>query len=163
MNILITGTPGVGKTKISKELAKILGLNPINEKDFALKNRIGSFNEDNELEIPLSSFQIKANNYLKKQKNVVFEGHVLCEMKLNVDLVIVLKMPPEGLEERLSNRNYSPEKIMDNVFCEGIDYCLKHVKRNYSKKKIIIIDSDNDYKVTLAKCLNEIYKKKNFF
>ncbi|MGI6589200.1 MAG: AAA family ATPase [Candidatus Iainarchaeum sp.] len=159
MNLLVTGTPGVGKTKVAKELSKILGLTWINEKDFALKNKIGSFNEDNELEIPVDQLEKKANSFLKNKKNIIFEGHVFCETKLKVDLVIVLKVSPEELESRLLSRNYSLVKVMDNVFCEGIDYCLKHAKKKFSKKKIIVINSDNDYRITVANCLVEIENK----
>ncbi|HPM85573.1 MAG: AAA family ATPase [Candidatus ainarchaeum sp.] len=162
MNLLITGTPGVGKTKVSKELSSLLGLIYINEKDFALKNKIGSFSEDNELEIPLNMLEKKANSFLKNKKNILFEGHVFCETKLKIDFVIVLKVSPEEIESRLEGRNYSPEKIMDNVFCEGIDYCLKHVKKNFSNKQIIVVNSNNNYKITVANCLVELEKRQNF-
>ena len=159
MKILVTGTPGTGKTLISKELGKILKLKVINEKDFALKNKLGCFNDENELEIPILPLQKKANTFLLKNKNLIFEGHVFSETKLKVDVVILLKINPEELEQRLEGRRYSPEKIMDNVFCEGIDYCLKHLKKNYSKNKIITINSNPNFKFTLANILVELNKK----
>ncbi len=153
MNLLVTGTPGTGKTTLAKNLGKKLKLKVINEKDFALQNSLGSFNDENELEIPLKEFEKKANEFLKKNKNVVFEGHVLCEMKLNVDKVILIKMDPEQLEMRLEQRSYSPEKIMDNVFCEGIEYVKKHLLKNYQKESIIEVISASTSKTTLAKVL----------
>lgn len=152
MKILITGTPGVGKTVLAKKLGKKFSYPVINEKDFSLKNNIGSFNEENELEIPLKLFEKKMNLYLKKTKNVIIEGHVLCEMKLDVDLVILIKINPEELQMRLSKRNYSEIKIMDNAFCEGIDYCKKKVLKNY--KKIVIINSKNSEKETFMSVMN---------
>lgn len=162
MKILVTGTPGTGKTLISKELGKLFKSKVINEKDFALSNKIGCFNDENELEIPIDLIQKKANTFLLKNKNIIFEGHVLCEAKLNVDLVVVLKVNPEELEVRLEGRRYSPDKIMDNVFCEGIDYCLKHVKKNYSKNKIIVINSNPNFRFTLADILVKL-SEKGFF
>ena len=126
MKILITGTPGCGKTTLAKGLAKKLKFECINEKDFALKNSIGEFNEENELEIPIKLFEKKMNNFLKTKKNIIIEGHTLCEMKLLVDLVILIKIDPEELQLRLEQRNYADLKIMDNVFCEGIEYCHKN-------------------------------------
>ena len=135
MKLIITGTPGAGKTTLAKKLGEKLGLKVINEKDFALQNKIGKFNDANELEIPIEKLEKKANAFLAKNDNIIFEGHVLCEAKLSVDYAVLVTINPEELEERLNRRSYSPEKIMDNVFCEGIQYCKKHLKRNYSEKK----------------------------
>jgi len=153
MRLIVTGTPGCGKTTLAKMLGEKFNLKVINEKDFALKNALGKFNECNELEIPLKSFEKKANAFLKKNDNVLFEGHVLCETKLKVDKVILLQVDPEELELRLEQRNYSVDKIMDNVFCEGIDYCKKHVLRKYPKKKILFIKSLSNPRLTFAETL----------
>jgi len=146
MNIAISGTPGVGKTSLAKLLGEKLKLEVINEKDFAIKKGIGTFNDQDELEIPIEEFEKKANAFLSKNKNILFEGHLLCEMKLKVDKFIVLTLDPEKLQLRLELRNYSEEKIMDNVFCEGIEYCKKHAKKNY-KSNLIIIDSQEHTKL----------------
>ncbi|MDD4250565.1 MAG: AAA family ATPase [Candidatus ainarchaeum sp.] len=156
MNLLVTGTPGVGKTVISKMLAQKFNLKYVNEKDFALKNSIGSFNDENELEIPIKEFERLANEFLKENKNVVFDGHTLCEMKLNVDKVILLRVNPDDLELRLENRGYSTEKCWDNLFCEGIDYCKKHVLKNYSKSKLIEINSNFNEKLTFLELLAKL-------
>lgn len=160
MRLLITGTPGCGKTTLAKKLSQKLKLKIINEKDFALQNKLGKFNDNNELEIPVLAFEKKANTFLKKNDNVIFEGHVSCEAKLKVDFVILLKINPEDLQMRLEARNYSVEKIMDNVFCEGIEYCKKHVKKNYSKNKIIEITSNPSQNVTFAQALLALDSKK---
>ncbi len=158
MRIVITGTPGCGKTTLARSIGEKLNLKVVNEKDFALKNSIGFFNDSNELEIPLKEFEKKANSFLAKEINIVFEGHVLCEMKLKADKVILIKIDPEELELRLEQRHYSIDKIMDNVFCEGIDYCKKHVMRNYSKKKIIFINSRQSAKSTFLETMAQISK-----
>ncbi|MFA5125678.1 MAG: AAA family ATPase [archaeon] len=156
MKLLITGTPGCGKTTLAKKLGQKLGLRVINEKEFALNNAIGKFNDENELEIPLKDIEKKINSFLKKNKNIILEGHVLCETKLKVDAVILVTISPEDLEMRLEKRNYSTQKIMDNVFCEGIDYCKKHVERNYPKSKIIRVVSSNNPLSTFTKTLKKL-------
>ena len=158
MKLVITGTPGSGKSTLAESLGKKLKMQVINEKDFALKNSIGKFNKENELEIPVKEFEKKANAFLKKHDNVIFEGHILCEMKLKSDKIIVLSINPEDLEARLSQRSYSAEKIMDNVFCEGIEYCKKYAKRNYSAKKTILLISKADPLLTLAEALYALTK-----
>jgi adenylate kinase len=158
MRLIITGSPGTGKTTLAKSLGEKLNLTVLNEKDFALKNSIGSFNEENELEIPIPEFEKAANAFLKKTDNVIFEGHVVCEAKLAVDKVILIRVDPEELEMRLENRGYSMEKMMDNVFCEGIDYCKKQVIKNYPKEKIIEITSKASISGTIKAVLNALGK-----
>ncbi|MFA5357987.1 MAG: AAA family ATPase [archaeon] len=158
LNLIVTGTPGVGKTTLAKLMAKKLKMKVFNEKDFALKNGIGYFNEENELEIPLKEFEKKANSFLLKSKGIILEGHTLCEMKLKVNKVFLITLHPEVLELRLEKRNYPAEKMMDNVFCEGIDYCKKKVHRNYSKNKIIEVPSRHRLSETLADALKKLGK-----
>jgi adenylate kinase len=161
MRLMITGSPGTGKTTLAKKIAKELKLEYYNEKDFALKHGLGAFNEENELEIPLKEFEKEANKELKKKGNIVFEGHVLCETKLNVDLVLLITLDPEILELRLEQRKYSMEKLMDNVFCEGINYCKKHLQRLYPPKKIIEIKSQASEKHTFVIATQKIQEFKN--
>ena len=153
MKLAISGTPGTGKTTFAKALGKELNLEVINEKDFALKNGIGTFNEQDELEIPTKKFEDKLNDFLKTKEDIIIEGHTLCEANLDVDKFIIITLDPEKLQLRLELRDYPTEKIMDNLFCEGIEYCKKHAMRNY-KKKLIMIESDDTNKM-----LGEILSK----
>lgn len=160
MKIVLTGTPGTGKTELGKKLSEELGIPVLNEKDFALKIGIGKWDhEENELEVPLKKLQSGMEKELKNQKSLILEGHLLCEIKLPVDLVIVLRTHPELLETRLEYRRYKPEKLADNVFVEGIDYCLKHSLRNYPKKSVVEIRNEKGIKEALGLILEEVNKR----
>ena len=157
MIIGITGSPGTGKTTVAKELAKKIKAIHINEGEFAVNEKIASFNvEENELELPLGKLREHLNKFIKenKDKNVIIEGHVICETKINVDKMFVLKVHPEILEERLSIKGYNDVKIQDNVFCEGIDYCLKKAKKNY--KKVVIIKNEGPLNNIIQKIILEM-------
>ncbi|MDP6671202.1 MAG: AAA family ATPase [archaeon] len=159
MRIIITGSPGVGKTSISKALGKGLKYKVVNEKAFAVENGIGKWDSKNEeLVVPLGKLQKALNQALEKEKDLIVEGHLLCETKLKVDAVIVLRLHPELLQARLGERSYSAEKIQDNVFCEGIDYCKKHVLRRYPAKKVLEVDCKKTIKETTAHILRELKK-----
>ncbi len=156
MKILITGSPGTGKTTVAKKLAKKLNCVYINEHDFALASGIASWNHEfNELEIPLNKMRSALLSELKKHENIIIEGHTLCEIKLPVDAVILLRVHPELLQERLERKGYNDVKIADNVFCEGIDYCKKHVLRRYPESKIIEVRNERSIK----DCIDEIVSK----
>jgi len=162
MKLGITGTPGVGKTSVSKIIAENYHYLHLNEKQFALKKRIGEFDtEENELIVPLPQLEQKLNELLKKEKNLVVEGHMLCEIKAKFDYLILITCDPELLELRLDSRGYKAEKIQDNVFCEGIDYCKKHASRNYPKEKIIEIKSRKTIKETSDAIITEINKREH--
>ena len=150
MRILITGTPGVGKTAIAKRLGAALGFKVVNEKEFALKEGIGEFDAaENELVVPLKKLEVRLNKFLAKHKDVIVEGHLLCEIKAKADAVVLLTCDPERLASRLELRGYNEVKIQDNVFCEGIGYCRKQVKRNYPKSRAIEACGGKDIKETL--------------
>ena len=105
MKLIITGTPGTGKTAVAKELARKLGWKVINERKFCLKKKIGKM-EKGELEVPIGKLGKELRKEFKKSKNLILEGHLLCETKLAADLAIVLHAGPKILEERLREKEY---------------------------------------------------------
>ncbi len=150
MRILITGTPGVGKTAVAKRLGEALGFRVLNEREFALREGIGEFDaQENELVVPLEKLEEKLNKFLARQDNVIVEGHLLCEIRANADAVILVACDPERLASRLELRGYGEVKVQDNVFCEGVGYCRKHCLRNYPKAKVIEASNNKDIKETL--------------
>ena len=160
MHIIITGSPGVGKTSAARALGKKLGCAVLNEKQFALEQKIGKWDpNENELVIPLEPYVKALNKLFLGEENVIMEGHLLCELKAKADFIVLIRVHPELLEGRLHLRNYSEEKVQDNVFCEGIDYCKKHLLRNYPKGKVVEVQSGKSIKETLDRILKGLKEK----
>ncbi|HLC92783.1 MAG TPA: AAA family ATPase [archaeon] len=158
MRICITGTPGVGKTTIAKKLGQELGHKVLNEKEFSLREGIGEFDAaENELVVPIEKLESRLNKLLAKEKNIIVEGHMLCEIKGKFDFCVLLRLNPERLGARLELRGYRDEKVQDNVFCEGIDYCKKHAARNYAKAKIIELENRKTIKETTDSIITELF------
>lgn len=162
MRLIVTGTPGVGKTTIARLLAKCLKLEWVNEKAFADKKRIGRTDQKTrERVIPIKRLAAELNRFLKQHSKVVVEGHLLAECRLRpIDWVIVVRLSPDRLEFRLRERGYPEVKIQDNVLCEGIDYCLKHVQRNFPPEKIVQVQNDKQLKQTISTIIKIVKQKK---
>lgn len=166
--ILITGTPGTGKTTIANQLNSYLS-NYFNSKlikinEFAIKNDIidgediekgykiinlsildkklnediGDFflnlNNNNIIPDTKSVNNNISNNY--NSKIVIVEGHLshFCSLGGNVDKVIVLRLNPQFLEERLKSRNYADIKIHENLEAEALGVCSIEVYENHGYK-----------------------------
>ncbi len=154
MKIVITGTPGVGKTTIGKLFAKKYGLKYININKVAFDNNL--VNKDGEI-----TDMKKLEDLLKKEENCVIEGHLACEMKLD-DKIVVLRCDPLILKERLKERNYNKEKLLKNLESECLDYCEILSLKNY--KKVYQIDCTNKKIDDIIKILEKIYfEKKDYY
>lgn len=111
MRVGITGTPGTGKTSVAKELDKRV----ISLKDFAKEKSSGEeINGIFEIDIERVKAELPEDYWI--------EGHLA--HKLDLDHCIVLRTDPEKLKKRLGSRDYSQEKIDENVEAEAMDLIL---------------------------------------
>ncbi|MDP2974076.1 MAG: hypothetical protein Q8N60_03425, partial [Candidatus Diapherotrites archaeon] len=109
--------------------------------------------------IPLQRFAKELNKLLAKEKNIVLEGHSLCELRLPVDFVVLLRAKPAVLEKRLQAKGYSELKIQENVFCEANNYCKKRVLRNYKKGKVLAVDTGKTIKEITLDIISKLREK----
>ncbi len=152
ITLLLVGTPGVGKTTLAQSIAKPLHAQIISEKAFVRQHRLGEWNttQTNEYEVDIFRYQKKMNAFLHTtpNRNIIIEGHLGCEGRLNVKGVIILTCPLSALESRLRKRKgYSELKIQDNLFCEEQKYCQNQAKKNYSGKPILVLSTHRPKKV----------------
>ncbi|AEC52745.1 putative kinase [Pyrococcus sp. NA2] len=147
MLIAITGTPGVGKTTIAKLLAERLGYEYVNLRDFALEKGCGrKVNDEVEVEIDELAYFVEREF---KGKDAILDGHLSHLMP--VDLVIVLRVHPGIIGERLKKRGYSKEKIGENVEAELVDAIL--IEAIDEHENVIEVDTTNK---TPEEVVNEI-------
>ena len=146
MVIVITGTPGTGKTTIAQILAKKLKLEMIPVKKIVERNR-GMYEfkkQSGEKVVDLDKLRKKLMDEIKKIKgrSIIIENHLLCDMKLPAKWVFVLRCKPEVLEKRMERRAYSTAKIQENILAEMLDYCTQKARKNYKgKARIVELDT----------------------
>jgi len=160
MKILITGCPGTGKTSISEQLSKALGSELIKINDIVdekkLWSRKGKFGEKI---VKMKELERLLNSILKKKKKLIVEGHLGCDLKLNVSSVIVLRTKPSILKKRLIKKQFQDEKLWENLLAEMLDYCSISTEKNYPLAKIYEIDTSLDVKTGIMKVKKIIEKK----
>ncbi|MBR9707196.1 MAG: AAA family ATPase, partial [Candidatus Diapherotrites archaeon] len=140
MKILITGTPGTGKTTVSEKLSKDLNLPVVNEKSFSETHGLGDeIKEQDLLEVDLEDLE---NALLKDLKTEwILEGHMVCQVQVKPDFVFVLRSSPGKLEPLLKKRGYPEQKVNENLMAEFIDYCKVQAIENNPKAKVIEVNT----------------------
>ena len=122
MLVAITGTPGVGKSTVSKILAhkyRVIDIHSYAEEHSLFEdydNEAGSYDVDVE----------KLNDSIMSEKfedDVVFlDGHL--SHFVDCDMIVVLRCNPKVLYDRLKARGYDDKKIKENVQAEVLDVIL---------------------------------------
>jgi len=128
MKIVITGTPGTGKSIIADILGKALRQRVVHINDFAKKNRLFIGKSGGSYIVDLKRLKRK----LEKIDGVL-ESHLLCDISLLDSIVFVLRCNPKVLAKRLLKRKYLRKKIKENLEVEALDYCSIKAEKNYNK------------------------------
>ena len=143
----LTGTPGTGKTSISKLLnTKVVHLSDYYEASSEGKTNSGEWLIDLD----------KMNNLVKKLEldEVFYEGHTSHTLD-NLDMVILLRCDPSILKDRLASRNYSEEKINENLEAEALNIIYDEALENVTADKIFQLDTTKQTPQESAKKLIE--------
>ncbi len=164
--ISISGSPGVGKTKVAELLSKNLHANLISIKKLIEQEKI-PYTLDKERktkEVDPKDVQLAANRHTKKNKINIIEGHL--SHLLESDLVIVLRANPIILKKRLKKRKWPGKKIDENIKAEILDSTTIEAVGKHGRRKVLEIDtSDKTAKQTvdiIKKILNNYHSKKNY-
>ena len=142
MIIIISGTPGTGKTKLAKELAKNLNYTYVDVSKLIKKNKLQeSYDKKRKCHIidtkKLNKILIEK---IKQDKDMIIDSHLSHYLPNKyVDLCIITKCDLKTLEKRLKKRGYSKAKIRENIDCEIFDICLNEAKQK--KYKISLVDT----------------------
>jgi len=175
MIIFISGTPGVGKTTISKvlqnHLNSLYNVKLIEINKLAIENNliIGKNYEKDYKIIDIDKLDIflqkDINTFLEldndNPKAIIIEGH-LSHFCLNPDFVFVLRLDPEILKKRLLRRNYSSNKIKENLEAESLAICSNEAYKLHKNKVHEIDTSFLDTTELLNVILEVINNKKEY-
>jgi len=167
---LLSGTPGTGKTTVAKILED-LNFFIISIGDFVIQYNLYD-DEDKKRDTKIINEE-KINTFFSKyldntiiSKPIIIESHYADIIEIPSELAIILRCHPQILEKRLQSRDYSPEKIRENVQAELLGDSTSHMleKEDLFEKGVIFeIDSSNlTIEETANKIAEIIQKPENF-
>ncbi|EAQ86539.1 AAA domain-containing protein [Chaetomium tenue] len=142
-NIIITGTPGTGKTSHSELLAERTGLRHISVNK-VVKDKECHEGWDDEFQswIVDEDKLLDAIEEDAKQGGCIIDWHA-CDLfpKSWIDLVVVLRADTATLYDRLKARKYSEAKLQENMDSEIMEVLLQEAKESYDEEIVVELQS----------------------
>ncbi|KAH1808641.1 hypothetical protein KXW57_009425 [Aspergillus fumigatus] len=146
-NVIITGTPGVGKTVHCEKLAQEVGLRHLSINQVA-KDRgcFESYDQD------LETWIVDEDKLLDAIEDEVLQGGYLidwhaCDLfpKSWIDLVVVLRCPSTSiLYDRLSARKYKEAKLQENLDSEIFGILSEEAREAFDEQIVVELNSEED-------------------
>lgn len=155
MRIVITGTPGTGKSSVAAELSRSLGL-PLHSITEIVRARM-RLNRRREVDVRRLA---KIMRFLREGRDYVVEGHLACEIRLPADIIVVLRTRPDVLSRRMAKRGYGKRKAGDNLVAEMLDYCTQRVEKVYGRRPIELDTTRRTARSSAARLALAIKQKK---
>ncbi|EPS61910.1 hypothetical protein M569_12885 [Genlisea aurea] len=143
-NILITGTPGTGKTTTALSLASATGFRHINVSDLVKEKNLHD-GWDEELECYVLNEDLvcdELEDLMDGGGNIVdYHG---CDFfpERWFDLVAVLQSDNSFLHGRLTKRGYTGKKLSNNIECEIFQVLLEEANESYPEDIVVALRSD---------------------
>ncbi|UMM15729.1 hypothetical protein L5515_013046 [Caenorhabditis briggsae] len=145
-NILITGSPGTGKSTLAQQVAEKLGFEFIEiSKEVRENNLQGEFDEQYNCHV---LDEDKLLDHISDRMDSDDGGIVVdyhgCDLfpERWFDVVVVLRCATEKLYDRLQSRGYSEFKIKENVECEIFGTLLEEAKESYKEEIVHELQSE---------------------
>ncbi|MCJ1329917.1 factor activating pos9 [Thelotrema lepadinum] len=144
-NIIVTGTPGVGKSSHCELLAQNTGLKhlAVNQiiKDKGChegwSEEFGSYIVDEDQLLDAIEDQVKEGGY-------IIDWHA-CDIfpESWIDLVVVLRADSAQIYDRLKARDYSEKKLQENLDSEIMEVLLTEARESYSEEIVVELQSND--------------------
>ncbi|CAK9174416.1 unnamed protein product [Ilex paraguariensis] len=143
-NILITGTPGTGKTVTASGLEAATQLRHINIGDLVKEKNLHD-GWDDELDCYIINEDLvcdELEDLMEEGGNIVdYHG---CDFfpERWFDRVVVLQTDNEVLYDRLHGRGYTGAKLTNNIECEIFQVLLEEAKKSYREDIVVALTSN---------------------
>lgn len=145
--IIITGTPGTGKSTIAQMFQKE-GFTVIDVGKYAKENSLfESYDEERDTYVVNDDLVSEAMIKLIEQNDstlpLILEGHVVELPPSFLTHCIVLRCSIRLLRQRLVERDYMPSKVDENVQAEIMEVILSDMLELYGPENVSVVYTDS--------------------
>ncbi|GJE86019.1 adenylate kinase family protein [Phanerochaete sordida] len=144
--IIVTGTPGTGKTTHAQMLAEE---SPVPLKHINVGDLVKEKNLYEEYDEEWQSYTVDEDKLLDELEPIVSEGGIIldwhtCEIfpERWADLVVVLRCDHTKLWDRLEKRGYPLKKIQENNEAEIMEVVLDEARSSYPPEIVVELQSE---------------------
>ncbi|KAK1267025.1 hypothetical protein QJS04_geneDACA000305 [Acorus gramineus] len=144
-NVLVTGTPGTGKTTTSSLVAEATGLRHIEVGDLVRRKNLHNGWDEN-----FDCHVINEDLVCDELEDMMYEGGNIvdyhgCDFfpERWFDRVVVLQTNNSILHDRLTSRGYSGVKLTNNIECEIFQMLLEDARISYAEDIVVTLQSDS--------------------
>lgn len=154
--IVVTGTPGTGKTTVATHLAERLGYVYVDVSEFIESHTLSEgYDDEKKCEIVDTDRLAEKLFEVFKGRDVVIDSHLSHYISKDVvDLCIVTKCDITVLKERLEKRGYSEKKVRENLDAEIFDTCRVEAEEAGHTVLVAETDKEVDYDFISKKVLS---------
>jgi adenylate kinase len=143
--ILISGTPGTGKTALGRSLAQRIKYEFIDIGEVAKSEHIyvsdDPVRDTKIINEPKLAKRIEKEIIAVRGRAVASSHYAEIISPKLVEKVIVLRTHPDELKRRLAIRGWKTEKIKENLEAEILGVCSSNVLRKYGRERVYEIDT----------------------
>lgn len=144
--IIVTGTPGVGKTAVSELLAEKLDASHIDLATVVKRERLTKGFDQRRGTLIADEDKLKKRvRKLIEQcpHRVIIDGHYAASIipKTRVTRAFVLRCHPRRLKERMEHRGFRGTELWENLAAEILDVCLYEAVMSLGQDRVCEIDT----------------------
>jgi len=144
--IIISGTPGVGKTSVASLLASKLNATLIDLGELVKKENLilGTDKTRGTLIADMRRVSERVKKIIAQTDgDIVVDGHYAVDVvpAKKVARVFVLRRYPEELKHVMESRGWGGLKVSENLACEVLDVCLYDAVKAVGEGKVCEIDA----------------------
>ena len=158
--IVVTGTPGTGKTTVAMRLAKKTKWKYVDVNKVIAAHKLSEgYDRKKKCRIVDVKKLGKVLSKIAKESDetLVIDSHLSHYLPASaVDACIVTKCNLKLLNRRLKRREYDKAKIKENLECEIFDVC--RIEASEAEHNIVVVETDS--KVDYAKLIRKLKRNK---